>query len=115
MAWSYGFLGLHLAPGDRDALPVHGLAARQAEPEDGVRDLHRLNEAALGIGARERLPRFLGTAAGDFLDVRDSVPDEVGLGVSGTHGVHRDVALGDLERERARQPDDAVLGRAVGR
>src|SRR3984885_15046717 len=109
MAGSWWLLGLHLAAGDRDALPGHGLAARQAEPEDGMRDLHGLNEAALRIGARERLPRFLGAAAGDFLDVRDGVSDEIGLGVSGTHGVHCDVVLGDLERERASQSDDAVL------
>src|SRR6185437_6305825 len=82
----------HLAPGEHDALTGHALGAGPAEPEGGVADFSRRDEAPLRIGGSQGGQRFCLTAAGLGPDVAHRLPHDVGVGISWTYSVHRYVA-----------------------
>ena len=66
-----------------------------------------------GLRRDQRGARFVRRFAGLAHDVGDRGADHLGIGVARADRVDRDVAARHLQRQRARQSDDAVLGRAV--
>ena len=54
-------------------------------------------------------------AAGLGDDAIDAVAHELGIGIARADRVDGDAARAGLDRERAREADERVLGRAIGR
>ena len=85
------------------------------QPRDGARHLLRAQHPPQRALLLERGAELLLGLPGLFRERLHGAGHEVGIGVARADGVDGDAALDDLERERPREPDEPVLGRAVGR
>ena len=65
------------------------------------------------VRLREDRAGLLGGPSGEPHHALDALHHHVGVDVGRADGVHRDPALGDLDRDGARQPDHRVLRRGV--
>ena len=101
-------------PAIGSACPVTDCAPGEASHRGGVGDLLRVDQPALRIVLRQFRARLLRGPAG-LRD--DGATDCATSGVSAKPGqtaLTVTPLLRELQRQRARQADDAVLGRAIG-
>jgi len=84
------------------------------QPERSLRDLLRLDQAALRIETSQCLPRRGSIPAGPCPDRVDRAFNQIGISEAGAQGVDRNRRCRKFERQTAHQSQHAMLGGSIG-
>ena len=96
------------------ACPLMERAPARTQIDYGIRDFTGIYQSALGVGVGKALECFFFGAPGLVDNGRHRVTDNGGIAVARTNSVHGHAVLGQLEGECPGQPQNAVLGGAIG-